>query len=158
MKTIPFAIVLVLLCACTTATYRYLNEDLVLYRAGERFYEKAEYTKAAASFKSALQKGFANEGILPRLGRALLESGDLPEASLVYKELFELHRNVEEALMIAGMSVEQESFDVAIELYGIILEYDPRYRPALMGLARVFVRVGRFEEAIDLYREVLRET
>ncbi|MFB3917671.1 MAG: tetratricopeptide repeat protein [Terriglobales bacterium] len=130
-----------------------LNLGLVLAQAGdpqaERFLRAATQLKPSAHPDEGLVRAWLS------LGRVLAATRPA-EALAAYKEAARLRPRDPEPHLAAGITLEtQNKLDAAAEEFALASRLDPKSTEALAGLANVYQKLGRFENAEAALRKYL---
>ncbi len=116
--------------------------------------QRQQYDEAAALYSQVI----SGSSVVPaqrRAGAILLEQGK-PEQALQHLQDFgETHPShaidmMEARAQLLGMT---ERKDEALTLFDRVIEYRPNNESPLLGKAELLLRMGRLEDAIELYRE-----
>ena len=155
---ISFFLFLFIISALTTSAYHALRSDWVLWRKGEGYFQRKEYSKAIPIYFSLLQKGFQSASAYRHLEESLLACEDGAGNLSSFEMLVEREpQNLRALSMLAGLYVRTGRFDKAILSYQRLLRAQPGYRDGRVYLARLLSWEGRYEEAVVEYRKVLGE-
>jgi tetratricopeptide (TPR) repeat protein len=158
MKVLSFIVSIIILALATTAAYRYLKQDWLLYRAGENLSRKGAWQKAIPIYDALAKKGFRTKDSLRLLGKAYEETGDLTMAIEVFRKLAAAkpgEAGVE--LELAGLYDRRGDHAEAAEIYHALLAKEPGNRAVALRLARALTALRRYDEAILRYRAILGE-
>lgn len=158
MKVLSFVISIIILVLATTAAYRYLKQDLLLYRTAEDLSRKRAWQKAIPILDDLAKRGFRKQETLRLLGKSYEQTGDLTTAIETFRELAaENPRDANVKLELAGLYDRQGDHEGAADVYHALLAKEPGNRSVALRLARALTALGRYDEAILRYRAILGE-
>jgi len=158
MKVLTFVISIIILALATTAAYRHLKQDWLLYRTAEDLSRKGAWRQANPIFDDLAKKGFRTKDTLRLLGRSYEETGDLAAAIETLRKLAAASpgdAGVE--LELAGLYDRKGDHAGAAAIYHALLAKEPENRSVALRLARALTALGRYDEAILRYRAILGE-
>lgn len=149
---------LFIISVLTTSAYHALRSDWVMFRKGEGYFQRREYSKAIPIYTSLLQKGFQSPSAYLHLEESLLASGDAAGALFSLEMAVQREsQNLRVLSVLAGLYAQTGCFEKAIVSYQRLLRAQPDYREGRIYLARLLSWQGRYEEAVVEYRKVLGE-
>ncbi len=158
MKVLSFIMSIIILALATTAAYRYLKQDWLLYRKAEDLSRKGAWQQAIPICDALARKGFRPGDTLRLLGKSCEETGDLTGAIEALRKLAAASpgdAGVE--LELAGLYDRQGDHAGAADIYHALLAKEPGNRGVTLRLARALTALGRYDEAILRYRAILGE-
>lgn len=154
-----YALSILLLLVLTPWWYVRVNEEYVLYRRADNYYADQDFEKAANNYFLAFQKGLDDPRLLNRLGDsylALQEFGRALEVILEMKSL--MPENLSVQIKLAHVYSLNKLDSKALDTISRVLEKKPDWQTALLWKARILSQDGQFEEAIEIYRQILDES
>lgn len=158
MKVLTFIISIIILALATTAAYRYLKQDWLLYRTAEDLSRKGSWQQAIPIADTLVRKGFRTKDTLRLLGRSYEGTGDLTMAIEAFKKLAAADPDdAGVGLELAGLYDRQGDHAGAADIYHALLAKEPGNRAVALRLARALTALGRYDEAILRYRAILGE-
>ncbi|MBN2327719.1 MAG: tetratricopeptide repeat protein [Candidatus Omnitrophica bacterium] len=117
--------------------------------------EKNQYEEAGEAYAKALEIVPDSPFLGAMTGKALLQSGKIDEAIQIAREAIQHGTNEIEAYKVLGLAYRQKKdLEKAIEQYEKLVEIQPNSPDNLNELVSLYVRNNRFEEAIDIYRQL----
>lgn len=153
--TLYFAAVLVL-SVSVPLIYIQVNEDIVLFRKGEEKFLGGEFEDAADYFQASLDHGNRGLTVLTRLGDSYLALGRFEDALAVYETAGKIvPDNPYLFLKLAHVLSINGETAMALETVDDVLKDFPDWDQAKLIQARILAQDGRFQEAIDIYYQVL---
>lgn len=158
MKVLYFIISIIILTLATTAAYRYLKQDWLLYRTAEDLSRKGAWQQVIPICDALAGKGFRPTDTLRLLGRSYENTGDLTMAIEAFRKLAAANpgdAGIE--LELAGLYDRQGDHAGAADVYRALLAREPGNRAVALRLARSLTALGRYDEAILRYRAILGE-
>jgi tetratricopeptide (TPR) repeat protein len=87
MKVLYFIISIIILALATTASYRYLKQDWLLYRTAEDLSRRGAWQQVIPICDALAGKGFRPTDTLRLLGKSYEEAGDLTMAIEAFRKL-----------------------------------------------------------------------
>lgn len=155
---LAFLAMLLLLLAALPWIYMQLNQDQVLYRQAEQALRSSQYQEAVRLYQSSRQEGMQPARVLQGLGEAYMALGKFNRAKQVFLEL-SLSRPLDQGprLQLAQAMALSGEGTRALEIVEAILAYQPSWKTARIYQARILAWQGRFQEAIDIYYQILKE-
>jgi tetratricopeptide (TPR) repeat protein len=156
MKVLYFIISIIILTLVTTAAYRYLKQDWLLYRTAENLSREGAWQKVIPICDALAGKGFRPKDTLRLLGKSYEEAGNLTMAIEAFRKLTTVNpgdAGVE--LELAGLYDRQGDHARAADMYRTLLAREPGNRAAALRLARSLTALRRYDEAILRYRAIL---
>ena len=105
MNVMKKILLILFLCSLYSVKLSAFNADSS-FAKGNEFYQKKDYAKAAASYKSALDAGYAGASLYYNLGNAYFRDGKIGYAILFYEKAAKLSPNdkdIEHNLKIANL-------------------------------------------------------
>lgn len=127
---------------------------------GVAYMQLREYDKAIDAFHKALELNPYYTDVRNDLGTALVFSGKREEGKKEYLTAFnDPTYNAPEvaARNLAQAAYEDKNYDEALNWYRTSAQRNPKYSPAWLGLADVYVVLGRPEEAVAQLQAAQRE-
>jgi tetratricopeptide (TPR) repeat protein len=119
----------------------------VLDRAAQRF-EQQDYKRARSAYEQATRIDPGSIVAWRGLGWTLWQLGDRIRAFEVWSDIAKVRPNEAEIILALAQAHEfLDNWHEAVDYYGRFLEQRPYERPALMGRARIYQRLGQFEAA-----------
>jgi tetratricopeptide (TPR) repeat protein len=158
MKVLYFIISIIILALATTASYRYLKQDWLLYRTAEDLSRRGAWQQVIPICDALAGKGFRPTDTLRLLGKSYAEAGDLTMAIEAFGKLATINpgdAGIE--LELAGLYDRQGDHARAADMYRTLLAKEPGNRAVALGLARALTALRRYDEAILRYRAILGE-
>lgn len=158
MSRYSFIAYLAILTLLTSFAYRHFRGEWISFRHGEQFLQTGDIRNAVESFAEAWKRGMRSDGLIVAYHDTLLLSGQATAAVEIFRCAFSdsFRRNVIEVLI--EREAEQGSQNVLAALAGEWTMRHPSDRQARITAARVYGRLGRFNEAEQEYRLALGET
>ncbi|MCP2604583.1 tetratricopeptide repeat protein [Candidatus Aminicenantes bacterium AH-873-B07] len=131
------------------------NEALVYFAIGIAYKMKNDFEKARENLLRALEKGYNENEIKWQLMDLYIKEGGFEEA---LKEL-DGFKEKEEILFIMGyLSYKKGMIKDAIKFLKNSLLYNKNFILSKENLARIYYNAGKYRKAINLWRELLKET
>ncbi len=153
-----YALSILLLLALTPWWYMRVNEEYILYRRADNYYVDQDFEKAATNYYLAFQKGIDDPRLLNRLGDAYLALQEFGRALDVFLEMKSLMpENLSVQIKLAHVYSLNNLNSKALDNINRVLKKKPDWTIALLWKARILSGDGKFEEAIEIYRQILDE-
>jgi tetratricopeptide (TPR) repeat protein len=134
-----------------------LQDAWTQYRIGEAFAQSGDVGLAINHFSEAVSLAPANIQYRERLGRAYVSVGDIEEAIHQYDAVLALHPRHDVALNNRGYArLLMGEMDGAESDYAQAAALNPDNEVALASLASIYFNTGRFEEAKQITRRLMR--
>lgn len=150
-----FAIALIL---GTTLLYHALKPEWVKFREGEHAFATGEFQAAAQAYSKAWRQGLRIPSLVENYHQTLIRTGQASSAAEVfrasYQETFSLP--VTETLLEQTLAIGASG--TALELAHDWTTRHPHHREARLTAARLYGRLGLYDQAEREYRIVLGET
>ncbi len=130
----------------------------VYFRRGFAFNDKGDYDAAIASYQKALELKPDDYWAYNNIGWAQYRKGDYDAAIASYKKALELKPNLVTAYNNMGIAnVKKGDYDAAITSFQRVLVIEPYNLYSKTFLAEVYLITERFDKAMELAPEVLKE-
>jgi len=153
-----FAGMLCFLMAAVPWAYTRIHQDTVLSHHARQAFLAKDYQKAARLYGMALEKGAADPAVRHRLGDTYLALGKFDRALDVFLQMQQKSpENVSLQVKLAQVHLLNNNFHHARALIDRALAKKPDWNTALLWQARILSRQGHFQEAIDIYYQILGE-
>jgi tetratricopeptide (TPR) repeat protein len=98
-----------------------------------------------------------NEGVYPRLAKAFLAEGQVPEAVAIYREAVSRYPlNADFHYQLGYLLVDRlDASEEALGPFMLAVKHRPRFPEARLALARVQYKLGYFDEALEQYHALV---
>jgi protein O-GlcNAc transferase len=116
---------------------------------------QGKHADAARELRRALTFDPKNVDALSALGQALLGAGQLQEAEEVLSAAMQARQDQATAIALGFTLVKLDKAERALAIFGQVLAQNARVAPALYGSGMANERLGRTQEALANYRQVL---
>ncbi len=158
MKIVPAISLLVVLAAATTGLYQAVNHDRILYLDAVRLFKRDSYCEALPIFQKLAVKDFRKTDSLIYMGLSYEKQGNTRDSIRIFRQVLSLEPSNDDVRFKLGELYERDhEYRLAADMYGEIIKKKPANRAARVRRARALTAMGRFDEAIDIYREMLGE-
>jgi tetratricopeptide (TPR) repeat protein len=132
------------------------EDDLAVRTAlGTARLRQGKHADAARELRRALAFDPKNVDALSALGQALLGAGQLEEAEEVLSAAMQARQDQATAIALGFTLVKLDKAERALPVFGQVLAKNARVAPALYGLGMANERLGRTQEALANYRQLL---
>jgi tetratricopeptide (TPR) repeat protein len=118
--------------------------------------------KALEEYRRAFEMDARNVDVLMGLGRLLHQQGELREAGRMLQQVEDDHlaglddEELQELYVMLGeIRREEGNNEEAIDALERVVDYDPDHSEALESLAKLYQQTERWEQAIDVTRQLL---
>jgi tetratricopeptide (TPR) repeat protein len=119
---------------------------------------KGDYDAAIASYREALKLKPDYAGAYNNMGMAQYRKGDYDAAIASYQKVLELKPDYAEAYNNMGVAQSSKGdYDAAIASYQKALEIKPTYLSAKTNISELYLTTERFDKAMELAHQVLKE-
>ncbi len=150
-----------LLCVLTVLApwlYLTMNQDLALFRKGEKQFFSGNYEKAAQYFIASIQRGVPTPKALNLLGDSYLSMGKSDQALEVFLDIRSMAPHDLNAMVkLAQVYFINRQAQTALSLLEEVLEQRPDHKIAMLWKARILAGKGDFDQAITIYTQILGE-
>jgi len=154
-----FAVLAVMLCAATPFLYRQQHREWVAFRAAEDRFFRGEFSAAAPLYVQAIGGGVKAPEALFRLGDSYLGSRAFDDAARIFKMILDKYPDSLRArYKLAELLAMSGRLDEALALLDARAADQLRGSSLLILKARVLGYAGRYEQAIELYKQYLGES
>jgi hypothetical protein len=86
-----------------------------------------------------------------RLARVYRKCGQLHQAQKTYEWILDHHDSMHAKVGLAAVYEDKRRHSMALKLYEVVLDQDPRDPAASRGKPRTLASLDRFEEAVETY-------
>jgi tetratricopeptide (TPR) repeat protein len=114
--------------------------------------------EAVATLRTAVEAFPRDASARAAYGDALKAKGDLDGALAQYEERLKLEPTAEAKLALAGAYARKRVGAKAEPLYAAVMEEEPEHRDARLGLADLYLAMGRYDEAEQLLKQLGKDT
>ncbi len=153
-----FGLLLILLLLIVPWLYLQSNQEHVLHRQGAQALQEGRHQEAVQFLQASRQAGKDTIRLLEKLAEACLALEEFEQAKDIFTELS--RRKPEDKqlqLQLAKVKALSGTEDQALQLLDSLLAQKPGWRTARIYKARILTWNDRFQEAIDIYYQILKE-
>jgi len=137
MRRSVLILILIAIVLLTTLAYHVFKPNWVLFRKGEGYFSKKEYSQAIPYYVGLLKSGFETPKLLSHLGTSYLAIGDFGKAETIFEDIINHRPDKLLALKeLANIYIIFGRFKEAINLYQTLLQDQPNNISARILLAR----------------------
>lgn len=148
----------------TTLAFNSLQEALKVDNKSTEAYLKIaelslymkDYTKSMDNIKQALTIDKLNPTAYFLRGYIMKETGDTARAVIDYKKAIELKSNYEKPFEELGLLYAAKGDGLAVEYLKSTININPKNTNAMYALALFYQDHGAMQEALDLYKRILK--
>lgn len=153
---ILYALSICTLLAVVPWWYLKNNQEYLLYRQGDYFYSQEDFENAARYYSLAFEKGVNKPQLLNRLGDTYLALQEFGRALEVFLEMKAvMPENLSVKVKLAHVYSLNDMTDRALSTINQVLDIEPNQDTVLLWKARILAQDGQFQEAIEIYHDVL---
>ena len=159
IKIALFIVALILTSIVTTLIYRHTQQADINYYQGHRLFENGKFAQAIEFYEKALivKPSPRDNKIKESLAQSLSWQKEYDKAIQLYKEVIAKTDSLDTKMQLAEVYIWNNQFEEAKEILFEILKITPQDKKAKLLLARAMQYSGQAEQAIEIYKELLRE-
>ncbi|MBL7102597.1 MAG: hypothetical protein ISS60_07550 [Desulfobacteraceae bacterium] len=121
MRRYVLILILIAIALLTTAAYHLSKPDWIMFRKGEGYFFKKEYSTAIPYYVRLVESGFETPKLLSHLGTSYIAVGEFGKATRIFENIIKYSSEKTSAIKeLANIHITFGRFKEAINLYQII--------------------------------------
>jgi len=152
------ALFILALAVGTTLLYHALKPEWVKFREGEHAFAAGEFQAAARAYGEAWSKGLRIPALVGNYHQSLIRTGQASSAADVFRASYQERFFLPVAEVLLEQTLAIGASGTALELARDWTARHPHHREARLTAARLYGRLGLYEQAEREYRIALGET
>jgi tetratricopeptide (TPR) repeat protein len=152
-----FFLFLVGLAMITSLAYQFFKQDWVLFRQGEQLFQNRRFQEARPVFEAAWNKGLRCPPLVLEFHETLLAEGIASQALELTRQLIREGGELGVLVPVTDLYFSYARQELVAVYAMDLARLYPRNRIARFTAARLFSRLGQFDEAARQYRQGLGE-